>query len=376
MISHEAFPGIITSEADLVKPSGIYHRPIKANNDLEASAEFLKAYNQSRQTWLAYRKEISRFLSWCVAAKKSFSGISENELDDYRAFLAAPPDSWCRKPPVPSTHPEYRPFAGPLGDSSIKQAMTILGVFFGWLGSGGYLQFNPFRHRRGKHRNKPCESQEIERIIPKDLVHTVLDRLDEAMERIHLSAPRRKARARWIIALIFMSGLRRQEAADAKTADLRFKKVGNVRFWEIKIKGKGGKVRRVPLISGLVEEWQRMRAAYDLPALPTAKESSYLVPSLSGIKGVGVVTIYTELKLGLGSVAKLLESEGNPQSIILAKASTHWLRHTFGTEIVNGSSLRHGQLALGHADPRTTAIYSHTEMVELFGKMESAFSAT
>ena len=44
----------------------------------------------------------------------------------------------------------------------------------------------------------------------------------------------------------------------------------------------------------------------------------------------------------------------------LRKASTHWLRHTFATEaLAEGAGQDVVQELLGHADPSTTALYTH-----------------
>ncbi|WP_347557862.1 site-specific integrase [Robbsia sp. KACC 23696] len=58
----------------------------------------------------------------------------------------------------------------------------------------------------------------------------------------------------------------------------------------------------------------------------------------------------------------------------LAKASTHWLRHTFGTRAIEaGTLLDIVQENLCHVSPATTSIYVTTELHRRIRALEEAF---
>jgi site-specific recombinase XerD len=140
-----------------------------------------------------------------------------------------------------------------------------------------------------------------------------------------------------ILALLFSSGLRRQEAATLKIDDI------DSRNMRITVRmGKGGKDRIVPL-SLVCLEFLR---AY-LRSL-SYKPRVYLFERRSG-KYISPDTI---LKICRWYV----------------NAKTHDLRHTFATDLFrNGVQLPIIQEILGHKDIRTTMIYVHVDETMLHG---------
>ena len=72
---------------------------------------------------------------------------------------------------------------------------------------------------------------------------------------------------------------------------------------------------------------------------------------------VNSVATILNLLVGIDLRSLRIEVDSQFQSRTL---SAHSLRHTAGTlAIQNGASLRQVQDLLGHADPKTTAIYTH-----------------
>lgn len=64
------------------------------------------------------------------------------------------------------SHPNWRPFAGPLAASSQRQAIIILKTMFSWLVNAGYLAGNPLSLSRQRTRKaKP----RITRYLDEDL---------------------------------------------------------------------------------------------------------------------------------------------------------------------------------------------------------------
>lgn len=130
-------------------------------------------------------------------------------------------------------------------------------------------------------------------------------------------------RERLAILLAAQCGLRRSEVAAARTDHLEPDLVG----YSLRVEGKGGHVRMVPLPDGLVAEIQR-------------REPGWLFPSSHG----GHLTPHHLAKL----VAECL-----PDGLTM-----HTLRHRAASAAYAGTrDLRSVQELLGHASPVTTQMY-------------------
>ena len=101
------------------------------------------------------------------------------------------------------------------------------------------------------------------------------------------------------------------------------------------------------------------------PADPQANAGRPLLVAPSG-RGQDAVRLaprglYRRLKRVFVAAANALQGEGRARDAAhLARASTHWLRHTFGSEAVAaGVPLDVVRENLGHASLATTSIYLH-----------------
>ena len=132
------------------------NRPqIAATTDVEAIKAWLARFIDTKTTFDNYRKEAERLVLWStVAMQKPISSLTHEDLLVYQRFLANPQPAgrWImpRGRKVARSHPDWRPFAGPLAASSQRQAIIILNALFSWLVNAGYLAGNPLslsRHR-------------------------------------------------------------------------------------------------------------------------------------------------------------------------------------------------------------------------------------
>lgn len=145
---------------------------------------------------------------------------------------------------------------------------------------------------------------------------------------------------RFILALIYSSGLRIGELLNLKVKDI------DVERKEVFIRsGKGRKDRVVILAESILP------LLYNY--LQTYRPQHFLIEGLE-------MSSYSS-----SSVRKFLK-----KSVKLAKISKritpHTLRHSFATHLLeNGVSLRHIQELLGHQKPETTMIYTHVSMKHL-----------
>ena len=131
-------------------------------------------------------------------------------------------------------------------------------------------------------------------------------------------------RAALAIRLAAQCGLRRGEIARARVEDLEQDLVG----WSLRVKGKGGHVRLVPVEDGLA-------------ALIRERGAGWLFPSNHG----GHLTPH--------HLGKIVSAN------LPGELTTHTLRHRCATvAYASTRDLRAVQELLGHAKPETTAIYT------------------
>ncbi|ANN80841.1 hypothetical protein BAU07_26320 (plasmid) [Bordetella flabilis] len=223
-----------------------------------------------------------------------------------------------------------------------------------YLQDAGYLQFNVF-----KLSMKPAviSSERQQRALHLDSWFWLWDWVCNRPER---STRDRAvaARARWLFALLYHAGLRREEAANGVMGDFLRTDSG----WLLRVIGKGQKERMVAVNSSLLQELMRYRKSWGLADFPLPGENIPLVATIN----VGARSrALTPRSIGL-IVHELAKSAAGdcPDEHIrsqVMRMTTHWMRHTNATHrLAAGASLETTQDELGHADPRTTRIYAKT----------------
>jgi integrase/recombinase XerD len=342
---------------------------INANNDAEAISTFLREYQDSPETLRSYTKEIERLLLWCIhVAKVNIASLRRNHLVDYQAFLhhPEPKKRWCgpsvsRFKKDGSVNPGWRPFAGGLGNASIHKALKILDSFFNYLVQTNYLVGNPLavdRRRKKRHQTKP---RIIDRYLELDEIHAVLDALshhpiqdkDDQFQVI---------RARYIILLLFYTGLRIAEAAHHHMGNF----LQREKNWFLRVIGKGKKLREIPVPDELLMALAEFRLNVGLPSpQPKYREKTPLIPMQNLKQPISTRRIDQILKWAFQLGAAQLEPEQPRKASKLRSASAHWLRHSYVTYLLDsGAALKVAQENAGHSDVGTTMLYRHVAQVD------------
>ena len=176
---------------------------------------------------------------------------------------------------------------------------------------------------------------------------------------------------RFILRFVSAVGLRSAELLGARLGDLARESEG----WVLQVHGKGAKNRLVAVPGQALEALRDYLAARALGSLESAPpEAPLLASTLDPLAPLGYQALYESVKRWLSKAvraAALPEREREK----LAGASTHWLRHTFGTRaIARNVPLDVIQAQLGHASIQTTsAIYARAPIRRRVDELNKAF---
>jgi site-specific recombinase XerD len=383
------------------------HRQIRAETDLDAIDLWLANYRDSPATHASYRKEAERLLLWALAdALEGPTAIHQDDLRAFRAFLADPQRTdpiWSviakLKPVASLTHEDltryrqfladpqpaatwiteggaryptsdarWRPFAARLDPASVKQSVVILDSLFGWLVDAGWLRANPLSLLR-QRRRRP--SQRVTRYLPVVMWQHVKDYV-AAMPEDEPLQQRDKARARWLITLFYLMGMRLSEVAAGTMGNFtRDLAADGTRRWWLEVVGKGLKYRRIPVSDELIAELMRYRQAHGYEPLPARGElTPLLLPfrrrkgNVAG-EGVDRKTVHNAIKGIFGKAADWTQAKGGEyveHAAHIREASAHWLRHTAASHMLDSNiDLRTVRDNLGHDSIDTTSRYAHEE---------------
>jgi integrase/recombinase XerD len=212
------------------------------------------------------------------------------------------------------------------------QARTISGIksFYKYLLIEGKLSSDP---------TALLESPKIGRKLPDILSMEEIDNLIDAVDLSKAEGQRNKA----MLETLYSCGLRVSELVGLKITNLFFEQ------GFIKVEGKAGKERLVPVSGRAVDEVGKYMNEYR-KKLNVAKDSENILFLNRRGRKLSRVMIFTIIK-------NLAEKIGLGKSI-----SPHTFRHSFATHLINGGAdLRAVQEMLGHESILTTEIYTHLD---------------
>jgi site-specific recombinase XerD len=262
---------------------------------------FLQSPALSDATRRAYRRDLDEFARWLRARRLALDAVDSRVFAEYAADLGA--DRPGRRP---------RKLAPATLARKLAAARSLLRATLG-AARVPDLAIGGRRRRRLPHAPRPAETDAL------------LDSL-ETEDALGL-------RNRALFELVYSAGLRSQEAVDLELGDVEFDQE------LVRVRGKGGKERAVPL--GEEASYRLRRYLEDgRPSLVRGAENRLFVSARGR-------------PLDTGTLRRLLP---NP----------HRLRHAFATDLLEGGAdLRTIQELLGHSSLSTTQVYSHVDAKRL-----------
>lgn len=344
---------------------------VAAANDYEAVQAWLRLRVPGTHTWRAYRKEAERFLLWAVMERrKALSSLDGDDCVAYRDFLAAPGPEWVGPRNAQRWSEAWRPFEGGLSVRSQAAAMTIVRSLCEWLVRRHYLDSNPWDDVPAR---PDAPSMPQLRALSQKQWQLVQEWIDEELA----SAPSPALhRLKFILDFAYMTGMRLAELAAAKLGWLRHEQLDDGEWaWSIMVLGKRNKWREVPLPDPAVEALRASLVMRTLDPDPLANDpQTPLISKLSLEAPLSAARIYEILVTGFERCARHVWEQDPRAAERIREASTHWLRHTYGSHsAARGVPQDVLQANLGHESLATTSIYVRAEKARRHRAVQGAF---
>lgn len=345
----------------------------RARSDAQAIEAWISAKAGSGATTLSYRRECRRVLLWLHRERqKGLGDMQVEDCTDYMAFLANIPPAWISRRQSSPLAEGWAPFRGPLGTSSRRQAVIVLGSFFEWLSATGYLPGrNPWllvNKRLGDDRNGSLH--ESRAFTPETWAAILAGLAAQASQATRPDQAASLHRIRFILSFVEATGLRSTELVESTLGAFR----RHQGHWCMQVHGKGARNRLIAVPTQAVTALDAYLAARQLPPLGQAPPTTPVLASTQDAsRPITYSALYRTMKSWMTRVRRSADL-GWADSAALQVASPHWLRHTCGTRAVErGTPLDVVQQQFGHADPRTTSRYSTAQLERMQALMNAAF---
>ena len=260
-----------------------------------------KELNYSKETIINYDIDIKKYCAFLKKENKNIISVDKDTIRKYLKYL--------------DKHK--------LSNKTISRKISALRTFYNYLVDIKKVEDNIFLQ---------IKNPKIEKKLPNYLTSDEIDMIlcsfadnDFYEVRNHL-----------VIELIYSTGLRASELLNIKLKDI------DLNNKEIKVMGKGSK-ERIVYYGDYVTDLLK----------------SYLNKYRRSIKSEYLIISKNKEQLNISVLNKIIK-EACKKVGIKRNISTHTLRHTFATDLLNnGSSINSVKTLLGHESLATTQIYTH-----------------
>lgn len=267
----------------------------------------------SKNTTDAYRRDLERYFHYLSTKQLSVESVSPDDLTLYVAWLRGKDNTDLK-----------------LAEPSISRNVISVRGYYGYLAKehgvkNPALNFKP-----------PKISKRLPKALSVEQIFKMLNIAGDDLVSI---------RDRALVEVLYSTGARVSEIVGLNLLDLTTISSGTERVTTIKLRGKGGKERIVPIGSFAVAALEN----YLTRSRPTLVKNSTQKSFFLSQKG-GRLTRQSAWNI----VLKAAERAG-----IKEQVSPHSMRHSFATHLLDGGAdIRVVQELLGHASVTTTQIYT------------------
>ncbi|MBR5385403.1 MAG: tyrosine-type recombinase/integrase [Bacteroidales bacterium] len=282
------------------------------------------ARRYSARTVESYADILSRFLSWSSELDDD-AKMTVRNIRNYEVYLMEEKEE---------------------GPATVNLHLSVLSGFCRFLMREGVLDSNPVksvaRPRKPKRLPEFYRSEDMEEYLSQ--TQFLIDDAEAFMEPRYY----RPRLHRCIINTFYCTGIRRSELISLT--------VGSVDMVRrtMKIKGKGDKMREIPLVPSICQEislyLQQVKSMVGVERTPSD-------PLFVTEKGRALYPVYVD---------RVIKSEFKDARGFTGRKSPHVLRHTLATELLDsGADLNSIKEMLGHSSLAATQVYTHNTVERL-----------
>ena len=226
-----------------------------------------------------------------------------------------------------------------LSPRTVNLHLSVLSGFCRFLMKDGRLAANPVRTVR-----RPQQQSRLPEFYRDNSLQEYFESTKGVMEFGSYDAKLR----RMIVSILAYTGVRRAELISLNVDSVDFQR------HTVRVKGKGDKIREIPLLPSLCEEISLYLQSVSSLKCALIGHDAPLLQTASG-RRLYPVFVDRAVKEELASV-----------SSIKGKRSPHVLRHSLATELLNeGADLNSIKELLGHANLAATQVYTHNSIERL-----------
>lgn len=240
-----------------------------------------------------------------------------------------------------------------LSPSTVNLHLSVLSGLCRFLLKEGSLSTNPV-----SSVSRPRQSKRLPEFYRRESMEAYMNASENAVleENLELISGHDKVseelflrrQSRLIISILYQTGLRRSELVSLNVGSLDLKRK------TLRVKGKGNKMREIPLLASLCEEISLYLTAASSLMDDVYEPGQALLRTLAGSR---IYPVYVD---------RVVKRELSGVEGLSGRRSPHVLRHTLATELLDdGTELNSIKELLGHSSLAATQIYTHNSIEKL-----------
>ena len=346
---------------------------LDARSDAEAVEAWITARSGSTATEKCFRREAHRLMLWLQRERDGldFKRMRVEDCSAYAAFLADVPSHWISRRKASPGDIGWAPFRGQLSAASRRQAPTLVSALFSWLHSARYIHGSPWALINAKEASGLARASSENALLDSKAFSEAA--MQEVLRFVEAQAPSpARDRIRFILRFMEAVGLRSAELLSATLGDIHKEPEG----WFMHVTGKGNRRRVVAIPGQAFTALQRYLSERGLGGIETAAPHAPLLANVSdAMEPVSYQALYKHVRSWISKAISQAELPAK-ERLKLGRASTHWLRHTFGTRgVARGVPIDVLQAQMGHSSSAiTTGLYGRAPLGRRADELQKAFN--
>lgn len=367
--------------------------PKAFQEDYERAKNFLLSYRGSIDTFNSYRRDIERFLQWCILiSHKTIKEIRRTEFEAFLNFCQNPPITWIsttvedrfiEKHGEKVPNPRWRPFVVKisktetklgkkpnkkkyeLSEKSFRALLAIVSSFYNYLIQEEYTLINPalLIRQKSKYFKKIKMASPIRRLSELQWGYMI-----ETAEIMANENKQQHARTLFIINALYGLYLRISELVATPRWQPTmgdFHRDADGLWWFLTV-GKGNKERKISVSNAMLKALKDYRHSLNLTPLPSPNEKTPLLTSHLSNRALKNTRYIRELVQQCfdRTCDRLIEDNQQEEAEQLAAATVHWLRHTGISDDIKIRPREHVRDDAGHSSGAITDKYIDVELRE------------